>query len=60
MKRVVKYIALDPYYSDFEETYIGTTLYEIDMQQEELEEYLGHNHENGIQSIYRPELVFEG
>lgn len=44
MKRVVKYIALDSYYSDFEETYIGTTLYEADMQQEELEEHLDHNH----------------
>ena len=60
MKRIVKYVAIDPFYSDFEETYIGTTLYEIDMQQAELEEYLGHNHENGIQSIYHPELVFEG
>lgn len=60
MKRVVKYEAIDPYYSDFEETYIGTTLDEIDTQQYETEKFMGHNHENGIDSIYKTKIVYEG
>lgn len=60
MKRVVKYEAIDPYYSDFEETYIGTTLDDIDAQQYETEKFMGHNHENGIDSIYKPVLIYEG
>ena len=30
MKRIVKYIAIDPYYSDVIQTYIGMTSEEID------------------------------
>lgn len=60
MKRVVKYEAVDPYYSDFEETYIGTTLDEIDTQQYETEEFMGHNHLNGIGHIYKSKIVYEG
>lgn len=59
MKRVVKYIAVDPYYSDFEETYIGATLDSLDEQQYELEEFLGRNHCNGIMSIYKTEIISE-
>ena len=60
MKRVVKYEAFDPYYSDFEETYIGTTLDEIDIQQYETEKFMGRHHKNGIDSIYKPVLIYEG
>lgn len=60
MKRVVKYEAIDPYYSDFEETYIGTTFDEIDEIQYETEEFMGHNHENGIGCIYKPVVIYEG
>lgn len=60
MKRIVKYEAIDPYYSDFEETYIGTTLDDIDTQQYETEKFMGRHHENGIDSIYKPVLIYEG
>lgn len=60
MKRIVKYVAIDPFYSDFTQTYIGMSWDDIDTQQDEFEEYLGQYHENGIQSIYKPELIFEG
>lgn len=59
MKRIVKYVAIDPFYSDFTQTYIGMTWDDIDTQQYEFEEYLGRYHENGIKSIYKPELIFE-
>ena len=59
MKRCVKYEAIDPYYSDFEETFIGTSGDELDAQQVELEEFLGRNHINGIMSIYKPILISE-
>ena len=60
MKRVVRYNAIDPYYSTFEETYIGATLDEIDQQQQETEEFIGRNHPSGIMSIYKTEVIFEG
>jgi hypothetical protein len=60
MKRIVLYESLDPYYNDFEETYIGTTLDEIDAQQYETEKFMGHNHPNGIDSIYKSKIVYEG
>lgn len=60
MKRIVKYTAIDPYYSDFEETYIGITLDDIDEQQYETEKFIGHNHPNGIDAIYKPSIIFEG
>lgn len=59
MKRVVKYNAIDPYYSDFDITFIGADLDSLDYQQYELENYLGREHCNGIGSIYRPEIIEE-
>lgn len=59
MKRIVKYEAFDPFYSDVEQTYIGTSLDEIDRIQEETEEFMGRNHPNGIMSIYKPITIME-
>lgn len=53
MKRVVKYVSLDPYYSDIEQTYIGADDREIDMIQEETEEYMWQYNPSG----YRIETV---
>lgn len=59
MKRVVRYVAIDPYYSDFTETYIGETLESLDMQQYGLEQCVGRDHPHGISAIYRPEIIEE-
>lgn len=59
MKRVVKYTAIDPYYSDFTETYIGADLDSLDTQQYELEEYVGREHPHGIDAIYKQEIISE-
>ena len=59
MKRVVKYTAVDPYYSDFTETYIGGDYESVDQQQYELEKYVGRNHLHGIDAIYKQEIIEE-
>lgn len=59
MKRVVRYTATDPYYSDFTETYIGESMESLDYQQYELEKYVGRNHPHGIDAIYKQEIVAE-
>lgn len=58
MKRVVRYTAIDPYYSDQEQTYIGATLDEIDSIQFETEEHMARFHAS-LGMIYRPEVVYE-
>lgn len=59
MKRIVKYIAIDPYYSDVTQTYIGYDTDEVDRIQAETEEHMGREHPNGIDSIYKTEVVFD-
>lgn len=58
MKRVVRYIAVDPYYTDFEEVYIGASAYEIDEIQYETEEHISQFHYS-LSSIYKKEIIFE-
>lgn len=53
MKRVVKYVSLDPHYSDNEQTYIGADDREIDAIQGETEEYMWQYNPSG----YRIETV---
>lgn len=57
MKRIVKYTAIDPYYSDVIQTYIGMTSEEIDNIQYETEEYMGQYYVNGIHNIYTIEII---
>lgn len=59
MRRVVKYISIDPFYSDKEETYIGYDGDEIDRIQCETEKHMGQYHPNGINNIYRTEVVYD-
>jgi len=58
MKRIVKYIAVDPYYSDQIQTYIGTTEEEIDNIQYETEQHMAQFHCN-LSMIYKPEIIFD-
>lgn len=57
MKRIIKYKAIDPYYSDVTQTYIGTTVEEIDNIQYETEEFMGREHANSINNIYKVEII---
>jgi len=59
MKRVVKYTAVDPYYSDQTQTYIGATMEEIDNIQYETEEHMARFHAS-LGMIYKPEIIYEG
>lgn len=58
MKRVIKYIAIDPYYNDFQETYIGSTPEEIDNIQNETEEHIAQFHYD-LSTIYKKEIIFD-
>ena len=59
MKRVVKYTAIDPYYSDVIQEYIGFTEEEIDSIQYETEKFMGREHPSGIMSLYKTEIIEE-
>ena len=48
MKIRKKYVAIDPYYSDFEISFIGDNLDKIDEQIFDFEKYLGREHPSGI------------
>ena len=56
MKRIVKYIAIDPYYSDITQTYIGTSEKEIDNIQYETEEFMRGEHYS-LSTIYKTEII---
>lgn len=58
MKRVIKYIAIDPYYSDVIQTYIGMDSDEIDSIQYETEKFMSREHSN-IGNIYRSEVILD-
>lgn len=58
MKRVIKYIAIDPYYSDITQEYIGTSAEEIDNIQYETEEYMKGSHFS-LSSIYEKEWILD-
>lgn len=56
MKRIVKYTAIDPYYSDVVQTYIGIDSDEIDTIQYETEKFMCREHSN-IGNIYKSEVI---
>ena len=56
MKRVVKYIAINPYYSDITQTYIGYNEEEIDNIQYETEEFMKGEH-SSLSNIYESEVL---
>jgi hypothetical protein len=58
MKRIIKYKAIDPYYSDVIQTYIGTTAEEIDNIQYEVEEHMKASHFS-LRSIYEREWLLD-
>lgn len=58
MKKIVKYIPVNPYYNEFIETYIGSSAREIEDIQYETESFRAIEHEC-LDSIYRTEIVLD-
>ena len=58
MKRIVKYEAVDPYYSDQEQTYIGSSPEEVNAIQWETEEFMAREH-TCLSMIYRSKIIFD-
>lgn len=58
MKRIVKYKAIDPYYSDVTQTYIGTSAEELDNIQDETEQHMKGSHFS-LSSIYEREWLLD-
>jgi len=58
MKRIIKYKAIDPYYSDITQTYIGTSAEELDNIQYETEQYMKSSHFS-LSSIYEREWLWD-
>ena len=56
MKRIVKYTAIDPYYSDIVQNYIGCTEEEIDNIQYETEKFMQGEH-SSLNMIYKSEII---
>ena len=55
----VKYTAIDPYYSDQEQTFIGYNIDDCWPQKCDFDEWLGRNHLSGISTIYKCEIINE-
>ena len=53
MKLIVHYEAIDPYYSSQEQVFIGINEESCYSQKDEFEEWLGRNHPNGMNNIYK-------
>lgn len=53
MKLIVYYEAIDPYYSSHGQVFIGADKESCYSQKWEFEEWLGRNHPNGINNIYK-------
>lgn len=56
----IKYISIDPFYSDMEQSFIGLDIDSCERQRIEFESYLGREHSNGISSIYKTEILYDG
>lgn len=59
MVRKVWYEAIDPYYSDCVQTFIGATREDLDNQEYEHDKWLGRKHPAGIRFIYDKHTIYE-
>ena len=59
MKIIKKYTAIDPYYTDQIQTFIGEDINSIDEQIYEFEKWLGKEHPLGIGAIYKEEVIYD-
>lgn len=58
MKRIIKYKAIDPLYSDITQEYIGYNAEELDKIQDETEQCMKGSHFS-LSSIYEREWLFD-
>lgn len=59
MVRKVWYEAIDPYYTDWVQTFIGATWEDLDNQEYEHDKWLGREHPAGIRFIYDKHTIYE-
>ena len=59
MVRKVWYEAIDPYYTDCVQTFIGTSWEDLDNQEYEHDKWLGREHPAGIRFIYDKHTICE-
>lgn len=59
MIRKVWYEAIDPYYSDEVQTFVGATWEELNDLEYEHNKWLGRNHSAGIMCIYKTHTIYE-
>lgn len=55
----IKYIAKAPYYSDQEQSFIGSDIESCWNQKYEFDQWLGREHPMGVMAIYREEIIQE-
>ena len=55
----VKYIAIDPYYSDNTQSFIGYDIDDCWSQKYHFDKWLGREHPSGIRTIYKCEIINE-
>lgn len=55
----VKYIAIDPYYSDHTQSFIGYNIDDCWSQKYHFDKWLGREHPSGIRTIYKCEIINE-
>ena len=59
MIREVWYKAIDPYYSDQVQTFIGSDYASLDEQEYEFNQWLGREHPAGLMFIYEMHTIYE-
>ena len=56
---MIKYILIDPYYSDQTQSFIGYDIDDCWSQKYHFEKWLGREHPSGISTIYKCEIINE-
>lgn len=59
MVRKVWYKAIDPYYSDQVQTFIGSTWEDVEEQEYQFNQWLGREHPSGLRFIYETHTIYE-
>lgn len=55
----IKYVAIDPYYSDLEQSFIGYDIEDCWSQKYDFDIWLGREHPMGMKAIYKEEILQE-
>ena len=55
----IKYVAIDPYYSDQEQSFIGCDIEDCWSQKYDFDQWLGREHPMGMKAIYKEQILQE-